>query len=155
MATKFTGDLILAAGSVGNAHISNVAADVLDCDKLEHLRKPGTNFALAIGGTPAAREEIVFVASTTGVIRGFHALLNDTGTSTSVTFDLKKNGTTCLSSVITITHAATDKAVSDGTLSVTTFAADDIISIQLAVSSSTGAQGPYAWVEIQETAAAS
>ncbi len=67
-------------------------------------------------------------------------------------FDCKKNGTTILSSVVNITHSDADRAVKDGTLSVTTVAADDVISISLAVTSSTGAQGPFAWVEIQETA---
>lgn len=127
--------------------------DPLDVDNSEHLYKPGTNFDLAIGGTPVAREEIVFVASTAGVIRAFHCLLNDTGTSTDVDFDLKINGTTALTGVVNITHADSDGLVKDGTLSTTALSADDIVSISLAVTSSTGAQGPFAWVEIQETAA--
>lgn len=135
--------------------IGGSASNPIDCDKLQHLRRPGTNLGFAIGATPTTREEIVFVAATAGTIRGFHALLNDTGTSTSITFDLKKNGTTVLSSVITVVHGTGDRVVSDGTLSVTTFAADDVLSIAMTVSSSTGAQGPYAWAEIEETAAAS
>lgn len=148
---KLVGTFTFPSGGITNEHISTSAA--VDSDKLQHLHKRGTNFALAIGGTPAAREEIVYVCeAATAVVRGFHALLNDTGTSTSVTFDLKKNGTTMLSSVITITHGEADKAVSDATMSSTSLVAGDILSIQLAVSSSTGAQGPYAWAEIDETA---
>lgn len=75
------------------------------------------------------------------------------GTSTSITFDLKKNGTTMLSAVETITHGDSDRSVQTPTLSVTTFAADDVISIAMAVSSSTGAQGPYAWIELEENTA--
>lgn len=145
------GQITLPSNSVTNEQIDSDTD--IDADKLEHLYKPGTNFDLAIGGTPVAREEIVFVASTAGVIRGFHAMLNDTGTSTDVTFDLKINGTTALSATINLTHADADRAVKDGTLSTTTVAVDDVISISMAVTASTGAQGPWAWCEIQEVAA--
>lgn len=137
--------------SIGNQEWN--ASDPFDVDNAQHLYKPGTNFDLAIGATPVAREEIVFVASTAGVIRSFHALLNDTGTSTDVDFDLKINGTTALTGVVTITNADADGLVVDGTLSTTALVADDIVSIELVVTSSTGAQGPFAWVEIQELAA--
>jgi hypothetical protein len=106
-----------------------------------------------IGGTPTTREEIVYVASQAGTVRGFAALLNETGTSSSITFDLKKNGVTMLSSVVTITNATADRAVTAGTLSVTSFAADDVLSISMAVSSSTGAQGPFAFIELEENQA--
>jgi len=144
------GTFNLSLGSVTNRHISNSAGDVIDTDKVQPYLSKGTNFALAIGGTPATREEIVYTCQGDGDIRGFHALCNDTGASSSMTFDLKKNGTTCLSSVITITNATTDKATQDGTLSVTTFTTGDILSISLTVSSATGAQGPYAWVTLTE-----
>lgn len=120
--------------------------------KTRHLHDKGTNFALAIGGTPAAREEIVYTAKAAGTIRNFNALCNDTGTSASVTFDLKKNGTTVLSGVITITNATTDKATQAGSLSSTTYVAGDVFSIALAVSSSTGMTGPYAWAQFDEVA---
>lgn len=146
-----SGVLTLDAGSVVNDTISSSAA--IDADKMQHCYKPGTNFGFVIGGTPTTREEIVFVASQAGTVRAFNCLLNDTGTSTSIAFDLKKNGTTMLSSAETITHADADKSVQTPTLSVTTFAADDILSISMTVSSSTGAQGPYAWVELEENTA--
>ncbi len=145
------GVLTLESGSVTNDTVATSAA--IDADKMQHCYKPGTGFGFVIGGTPTTREEIVFVASQAGTIRAFNCLLNDTGTSTSITFDLKKNGTTMLSSVVTITNATADKAVQTGTLSVTTFAADDVISIAMAVSTSTGAQGPFAWVELEENTA--
>lgn len=149
--SRLTGTLSIDAGSVIDETISS--ATRIDADKMQHCYRAGTNFATAIGGTPATREEIVWTAVKSGVIRGFHALCNDTGTSASVTFDLKKNGTTCLSSVITITHATTDKQTQDGTLSVTTFAVGDIMSIALTVSSSTGMTGAHAWADLEESAA--
>lgn len=148
---KIVGVLTMPSGIVENEHVSSTAA--IDSDKLQHLHKVGTNFDLAIGGTPAAREEIVYVCeAAAATVRGFHALLNDTGTSTSVTFDLEKNGSSILSSVITITHADADRAVLDGTISNTALVAGDVLSITLAQTSTTGAQGPFAWVEIDEAA---
>jgi hypothetical protein len=148
---RFTGTFVPDSGSLTNDHIANTTD--IDSDKLEHLHKRGTNFALAIGGTPAAREEIVYVCeAATATVRGFHALLNVDGSSTSVTFDLKKNGTTILSGVVTITNSTGDRVVVDGTISNSALVAGDVLSIQLAVSSATGASGPYAWAEIDETA---
>lgn len=137
--------------TIADAAVSSSAA--IAATKLQHRHKIGTNFDLAIGATPVAREEVVFVASAACTINGFHALLNDTGTTTDVDFDLKINGTTALSSVVTIVHGDADRLVKDGTLSTTTLAADDVVSIQLLTTSTTGAQGPFAWVEIDEAAA--
>ena len=145
------GTFTLEAGTVVNESVASGAA--IDADKMQHVYKPGTNFGFVIGGTPTTREEIVFTASQAGTIRGFGCLLNDTGTSSSITFDLKKNGTTMLSSVVTITNAIADRAVQAGTLAVTSFAADDVLSIAMAVSSSTGAQGPFAFIELEENSA--
>lgn len=145
------GTVTLPSGVVGDEQVAS--NDPIDADKLQHLYKAYTNFDLPIGSTPAAREEIVFVASTTGTIRGFHCLLNDTGTSTDVDFDLKVNGSTVLSGVVNVTHSDSDRAVKDGTISSASLSVDDVVSISLATTSTTGAQGPFAWVEIEETAA--
>ena len=141
----------MASSIIGDEQVKSNAA--IDADKLEHLYKADTNFDLAIGATPVALEEIVFVASAAATVRSFHCLLNDTGTTTDVDFDLKKNGTTMLTGVVNITQAVSDRVVQDGTLSSTTLAAGDVISISLAVTTSTGAQGPFAWLEVDEVAA--
>lgn len=144
------GTLTLPSGIVTDDTVATAAA--IDVDKLQHLYKCGTNFDLAVGGTPVTREETVFVASGAGVIRGFHYTCTDTGTSTSIAWDLKKNGTTVLSGAGSTTHSDTDRQVKDGTLSVTTFAADDHFTIVMTVSSATGALGPFAWAEFEEAA---
>lgn len=146
-----TGTMSLNNGAVTGQHISSAVADAIPAAKMVHVYKHGTNFATAIGGTPATREEIVMVGTGTGTILGFHAVLNDTGTSTSITFDLKKNGTTVLSSVITITHGTADKTTLDGTLSVTSYTSRDILSISMTVGSATGATGAFAWLDVSET----
>jgi len=148
---KIVGAVTLDAGQITDQHIATSAA--IDADKMQHTYSKGTNFGFVIGGTPTTREEIIDTARATGTIRGFHALLNVDGSSTSITFDLKKNGVSILTAVITITDSTGNRAVQDGTLSSTTLAADDVLSIAMTVSSSTGAQGPYAWVDIEENAA--
>lgn len=144
------GSITLPTGSVTDDAVASDAA--IDCDKLQQVYKVGTNFDLAVGGTPATREETVFVASGAGTIRGFHYTCTDTGTSTSIAWDLKKNGTTVLSGTGATTHGDTDRAVEDGALSVTTFSADDHFTIVMTVSSATGALGPFAWAEFVEAA---
>lgn len=145
------GDIRLPAESVVNETVA--AATKIDADKLQHLYKPGTSFGLAIGATPVAAERVVFTASGAAKIRAFHALLCETGTDTDVDFDLLVNGVQVLSSVVTLTDADGDRAVSDGSLSSADLVAGDVVSIELAVTSTTGAQGPFAWVEIEENAA--
>ena len=148
---KITGGTITyPSGTITDDAISATAA--IAVDKLQHIHKPGTNFDLAVGGTPVTREETVFVASTAGTIHGFHWLLTDTGSSTSIAWDLKKNGTTVLSGAGSSTHSDSDGTVKDGSLSVLTFAANDRFTISMTVSSATGAQGPFAWADLEEAA---
>jgi len=145
------GRLQMDAGQISDAHVNSAAG--ITVDKQHHAYMPGTSFGFVIGGTPTTREEIVHVAAAAGVIRSFSALLNDTGTNTSITFDLKKNGVSVLSAVVTITHGQTDREIVAGTITTTTFAAGDVLSIAMTVTSSTGAQGPRAWAGISESAA--
>lgn len=144
------GALGLPAGAVLDANVG--AAANIDADKLEHLYKPGTNFGLDSDATPTAQTKTVFVASGACTIRSFHCVLTDSGTNTNVDFDLLINGVTALSAVVNYVHGDGDGTVKDGTLSTTTLAADDLVTIDLAVTSSTGAQGPYAWLELTEGA---
>lgn len=148
---KITGPITLDSGQVLDTHIGSSAA--IDADKMQHVYKGFTNFGLEYNAAPAAKVFVAGVATQTGTIRGFHCGCYDTGTSSSITFDLKKNGTTCLSAVVTVTNAETDRVTYDGTLTVTTLAADDVLTIHLATSSTTGMTGPYAWVDWEENAA--
>ena len=150
MATWNGGTFKLGQGEVINDNFSGVAANALDADKVQPYIIKGTALGFAIGATPTTREEIVHVVTVAGTIRGFHALLNDTGTATGITFDLKKNGTTCLAAPVSITHGDLDRATVNGTLSMTTLAAGDVLSIAMIVTTATGAQGPFAWVNLEE-----
>lgn len=143
--------LTIPEGCLVSDHFTAVAGQELVAAKVQHIHKVGTSFGLAIGGTPAGLEEVIFVASTAGTINKFAALLNDSGTSTSVTFDLKKNGTTVLTGVVTVVHGTGDRVPVEGTLASASFVAGDVFSVALAVTSTTGAQGPFAWAEFIET----
>ncbi len=151
MASKFSGTLIPEAGIINDGHFSNATGDRLTSSKQMHVIKCSTNFDLPIGSAPVAREEIVYVAPAAATVKLFRAMCYDTGTASSVTFDLKINGTTILTGTISITNADLDRTVKDGALASTSLAADDVLSIALAVSSSTGMQGPYAEVYIEES----
>jgi hypothetical protein len=139
----------LDAASVKNQHIAPNAA--LDASKLQHVYKHGTDFGLKIGDTPVNAERTVFVASGAGTVSGFSALLTAVGTGTSIAFTLKKNGTSILTSDIVITNGSnTDRQVVPALISSAAFAAGDVFTIEETVSTSTGAQGPYAFASFVE-----
>lgn len=138
-------------GFVGDVQMD--ASRPIAVNKAIHLHKAGTKFDLAIGGTPATREEIVFTADAAGTITRFSCLLNENGTSTNIDFDLKVNGTTVLSAVVNQADSDSDKSVKSGSISSANIVAGDVVSISMAVTSATGAEGPYAWVTISEAAA--
>ena len=77
---RLIGTLQLDAGSVEDQHISS--GTKIDADKAQHLYRAWTNFDIAIGATPVAREEIVHVCEVAGTIRQFAALCNETGSPT-------------------------------------------------------------------------
>ena len=142
--------LTLPSSSVADEQVSATAN--IDADKMQHLYKPSSNFALAIGGTVATYEEIVFVASTVGTIRAFHCTFNVGGTTGDSDFDLNVNGSSVLSAVVNFDNADTDATIKDGTISTPALAVDDIVSISVTRNSSHDGTGPFAWVEIEETA---
>lgn len=144
------GSLSIIDGSLRDSDIA--ATTKLDADKLQHVYRAGTNFALPIGGTVANREEVVFVAKESGVIRGFHAKLNGAATTGTTSFDLKKNGATVLSAAVAI-GAAQGTTEQNGTVSSNTFVAGDVFSIQLSNSAGDGT-GPYAYAVLEEDGAA-
>lgn len=142
--------LTIPDGSFESDHFSAVSGKELVASKVHHRHYCTTAFGLEIDDTPVAKEFVIYVARGAETISKFAALLVDTGTSTDVDFVLKKNGSTLMSSDLTITHAESDGEVLDGTGSLSSLAlvADDILSIATVVNSSTGAVGPFAWVEI-------
>lgn len=144
------------SGTVGDdAMNANSPAGVT---KTRHLHSKGTSFGLAIGATPVTGEFQIYRAKAAGTIRNFVAELEETGSSSSIAFDLKKyndanpTGVSVLSSAVTITNATADRSGQAGTISSATYSVGDIFTISMTVSSSTGATGPWADAEFDEPA---
>ena len=168
MTTRIEGDLAVTGqisantltpsdGTVTNAKVSSAVGDEIDADKIEHVHRYFTDFDDEFDGTPAGSvEKIVYRARAAGVVRAFGCLLSDTGTSTDVDFDLSKavagstTFSTLLSADVNITHADTDNTAKLGTLISTVLAAGDVLRLDMAVTTATGALGPVAWVEVDE-----
>lgn len=149
--------MTLPSGSVTNSTVAAGAA--IDAAKVEHLVKAKTDFGVDFDGTPATDEAIVYVATGAATIRRFSAVLIETGTSSSdISFDLKKASsgsktfTTVLSGTVDFDFNDTDNTVQTGSLSATTLAAGDVLRIDITATDTTGVQGPFAWVEIDEVA---
>lgn len=130
----------------------------LGVNKTRHLHIRGTNFGFESTGTPTTKEFIVHRCAAAGTLRNFRTLLEETGSSTDIDYDLIKyndanpSGVSVLSAVVNITHATADRTATAGTISTPTTAAGDLLAIQQTVTSATGAAGPWAEVEIDEEA---
>lgn len=136
--------------SFNDDQIAQTPGKEIDADKLEHSYRAWSNLATAIGSAPSAREEVVWVARQAGTIREFFAMLNGACTTGTISFDLKKNGTTMLSATVDFTNADAAKSVKTGTFSgAQTYAAGDVLSIAVTVSSGDGT-GPYACATVDE-----
>ncbi len=147
---QVAGTLSLNAGAVTDQLYSSASGDVLTAAKMQHVYKALTALGFAIGGTPTTREEVIYVASGTGTVLFFKAGLVATGSASSMTFDLKKNGSSILTSVITVTNANSNRQIQDASISSASFSDEDVFSISLTVSTSTGAQGPICFAEFRE-----
>lgn len=140
------GNVTFVTAPITGADVSPLSGDNINASALQFAWSRLSNFALAVAGTPVTREEIVYVANNSGTFKGVHASVKVPGSSASVTIDVKKNGTTILSAPITLTDATAAGVTQNGTITVTSFVAGDIVSIALTVSSSTGMSGVVGWV---------
>lgn len=132
--TLYTGAFVPSSGSVTNASVAATAA--IAATKLEH------QFALTYGtsGTAASATVPIHIGyGLTGDIISIKAasIAIAVGAAT-VTVDLKKNGTTCLTGVITLDSGNTARVAEAGTLSVTTYAAGDLFELVIVATASGG-----------------
>ncbi len=90
----FTGTVNMAGASSVNHKASSVtnttvaAGAGIAASKLDHQVVADTDFGVDSDATPTAQTKTVYVARGSETITGFRCLLNDTGTSTNVDFDL-------------------------------------------------------------------
>lgn len=123
----------------------------ISASKLTVQQVVRTNFNLSSAATPVTTTVVVYNARSACTLRDFTALLVDTGTSTNIDFDLKKNGSSVLSAAINFTHSDTDNTPKAGTISGTSLVAGDVVTMVCTVTSSTGALGPSAQLIFNET----
>ena len=130
---SFLGSVSLPAGMLYNSHIATLAA--IDAEKVVQQR----SIVVATSGTVATFRRAVLRATGAGEVVGFSAgsRVVCIGDST-VTVDLLKNGTTMLSSVITLDSSNVAYTGEDGTVSVASFVADDILEINVVATVGTG-----------------
>jgi hypothetical protein len=127
--------MVIPANSVGDDQVEADAG--IAASKLEH--ESHATFAQA--NTSAADEtRIIYVAHAAGEVLEFKAgsIAAAVGDST-VTVDLKKNGTTILSSVITLDNGNTARVVEAGTLVASpTYVAGDVFEVVIDATVGTG-----------------
>ena len=127
------GSLTPSALTVTNASVSSTAA--IAATKLEH------QFALSYtqNGTAASATIPLHVAYGAGTIVAIKAasIAIAVGAAT-VTVDLKKGGTTCLSGVITLDSGNTARTSEAGSLTVTTYSADNFLELVIVATAGGG-----------------
>ena len=116
----------------------------LQASKMKHQDQKTIDFHLASNGTPVTRTVTAFRAQGPGSLRAFAAFLTVTGTSTSVVFDVKVNGSSVLTSTITIVDTDANEQLFTTTFNAATLNSGDIVTVIMTVSSASGAQGPVA-----------
>jgi hypothetical protein len=148
---RFLTSIVLPSSCVANAQVSASAA--IATSKMLHLHRipfhqPNT--------TATAETRVVYVCvGATGTILNFKAgsIAIAIGAAT-VTLDLKKNGTTVLSGVITLDSSNVARVVEAGTLSVTALVAGDVLEIVTTATAGGGTipTGLFAEVTVEEDA---
>jgi hypothetical protein len=138
---------------VRNNTVSSQAGDEISALKLQHAHR-----ALWQQPNTASTDEtrvIHVVHGATATIQAFKAgsIAAAVGDST-VTVDLKKNGTTCLSAPITLDSANSARVVEAGTLSVTSAIAGDVLEVVIDATEGTGTlpTGVFCYMDIFEDA---
>lgn len=139
----------ITPGTILNADIAAGAGVV--ATKIQHQHE--LTFAQPNTAATAETKVVHVVKGATGTIVAFRAGSIVAATSTGVaTVNLKKNGTTVLSAVITLDNANTAYIVEEGTISVPALAAGDVLTVEVAVSSTVLPTGLFAQVVLREDA---
>jgi hypothetical protein len=160
--TRFEGDVFVAgslgstsfvpaAGSITNAAVASLAG--IDQSKLQHQHRAGYHQPNTTATTETKTVGVIYGVS--GTLLSFKAgsIVANIGAAT-VTLDLKKNGVTALSAVITLNNANTARVAVSGTLSVTTLAAGDVLEVVATATAGGGtlATGVFAELRWKEDA---
>lgn len=148
-------------GAVTNAKVSASAA--IATTKVQHLHKVGTSFGIEHDAAPSTSTTYtfpVFRASGVCTVKRVAACLLDTGSQANTNdfeFDLLKAAqgsdtpASILSAAFDVDSDIADNTEVDGTISNATLAEGDLLILSMvAPGTITGANGPFAWVEVEE-----
>ena len=137
------------ADSIGSDSVD--ADDPIQSEKLEHQytlthRQPGSVAAITA--------DKIHIARGAGTIESVQVLTHTApAAANSYTVNVKKNGTTILSSVVTVDNSTTANTVVNATLSVTTFVAGDYFEVNIVSAAGTSwGTGLIVQVVIRENA---
>lgn len=130
--------LVVPVGAVNNDSVAALAG--IEASKLEHQHRcmyaqPNT--------TASAETKVVYVCyGTSGTIIDFRAgcISVCTGNAT-ISVDLKKNGTSVLSSAISLTSSDSDRVPVAGTVATTSLSSNDVLEVVVTVNAGTGTLG--------------
>lgn len=144
--------IVLTTESVGSTQFSS--ADPLAVAKQVH--QYNRSFAQNHGTAAAAQRQVIHVAQGAGTLVSFGGGITVAcvGDST-ITINLYKNGSTILSSTVTITSSNAANAVEEATFSSAPYSAGDVFEAVVTVSAGTGTlgQGAFAKLVVAEAAA--
>jgi hypothetical protein len=133
---------------------AHVAADAgLQTNKMEHKHRK--SYSQPLSAAASETKTLHVVIGTTGTVKAFKAgSITVCAGNATVTLDLKKNGTSILSAVITLNNANTARIAVAGTISSTTLAAGDWLEVVITATIGTGtlATGVFCELEIDEDA---
>lgn len=146
------GGVDFAAGSVGDSQIAATAgiqATKLTHDHIRSHSQPNTTATTETRGIYVARNAGTVVELSAG------SIVANIGAAT-VTVDLKKNGVTILSGVVTLDNANTARVVEMGTISGASYAAADFFETVITATAGGGtlATGVYVQALFREVGAA-
>jgi hypothetical protein len=121
--------------SFGDAQIS--AANPLGVTKVTHQYIPC--YAQPNGSAAASETKAVFVARSAGTVRAIEAgIITAAVGAATVTIDLKKNGVSILTSVITIDNSKVAYAKTAGAISSAAYVAGDVFTLVITATAGGG-----------------
>lgn len=139
------GKIVLPAGSVTSASVEPAAE--IEATKTEQ-RQRLTYSQESATTTVSETKTIHVVYGTTGTLRGFRAgsIVANVGAAT-ITVDLKKNGVSMLSAVITLNNSHTARQVVAAALASSALVAGDVLEITVVATAGGGTLGKGVFAE--------
>jgi len=142
------GNVSLLGYPLDGSDVSSAPDNMIPSTALQHAYLKENDFGFKSGDSVTTRTVFVHMANGAEQIKQFYCGAIDTGSSSSVTFDLLKNGSSILSAPVTLTNSDADRTKKSGTVASPTLADNDILTATITVSSSTGMNMPFIQVPI-------